>query len=67
MKLDERRGKPSASSVYRYAACPGSYRMAINSKEFRSQELTEWADSGIRSLEAYHIESAENLNPNQNS
>ncbi len=48
MSIDERRGRPSASSVYRYAACPGSYRMAINSKEFRTQEMTEWADSGTR-------------------
>ncbi len=47
-KIDERKGKPSSSSVYRYAACPGSYRMAICSKEFRTQEMTEWADSGTR-------------------
>ena len=45
---DERENLPSASSIPRYAACPGSYQLSKGITEVQTKEMAEWAASGDR-------------------
>jgi hypothetical protein len=45
---DEREGLPSASTIERLAACPGSLRMSRGIPEYSTPQMREWADSGER-------------------
>jgi len=43
---NERLGLPSASSISRIAACPGSHRLSQGIEAFRTQEMIDWAETG---------------------
>ena len=45
---NERQDLPSASSVSRYAACPGSYLLSCGITEVQTPEMKEWAEAGNR-------------------
>lgn len=45
---DPREGLPSSSSMYRYAACPGSWRMSKGLADHKTHEMAEYAASGDR-------------------
>jgi hypothetical protein len=49
---DERKGLPSASSVSRYIACPGSFKLERGCGEFRTDAEVAMAQSGDR-IHAY--------------